>query len=233
MARSEIEFHDPLNFFPRALTKLYSMWVSMTYKFISLGKKVSLHHTCDVKNPHLMEIGNSVIVHKDVWLHAWRGENSSVRGDKEAVLTIGDGVLVGRRSHVTARNRIRIERDVILSAGVLIQDHGHKYEDVTLTIREQGITDGGTIRIGEGAWIGQGAAIICEKGELTLGRNCVVAANAVVTKSAPDYSVVLGNPARVVKQYDPAKGAWVIGSVRPAESDSPKEEPRATNAVRS
>jgi acetyltransferase-like isoleucine patch superfamily enzyme len=95
-------------------------------------------------------------------------------------------------------------------------DHSHAYEDITVPIREQGVTEGGRIRIGQGSWIGFGAAIVCPKGELTLGRNCVVGANSVVTRSFPPYSVIAGNPAKVVKQFDPVKQAWVQGSVRSA-----------------
>ena len=97
-------------------------------------------------------------------------------------------------------------------------DHGHAHEDITLPIKHQGITAGGRIRIEQGCWIGRGAAIVCSQGELVLGRNSVVAVNAVVTRSFPPYSVIVGNPARAVKQFDPAKRAWVMGSCRPTET---------------
>lgn len=199
---------DPLKLVPRALTKLYSVWVSGTYPFLRRGRKLSIHYTCDVRNPDLMEVGDDVIVHKDVWLHAWPN------GDRAPgpAVSVGDRCLIGRRSHISGRNGIVIEPDVIVSAGVLIQDHGHAYEDVTASIRLQGLVAGGKIRVGQGSWIGQGAAIVCTEGELVLGPNCVVAANAVVTRSAPGFSVLVGNPARVVKQFDQRKGAWVLGS---------------------
>jgi acetyltransferase-like isoleucine patch superfamily enzyme len=52
---------------------------------------------------------------------------------------------------------------------------------------------------------------MCSRGELVLGRNCVVAAHSVVTRSAPPYSVLSGNPAMIVRQYDPEKGVWRMG----------------------
>ncbi|MGO9842852.1 MAG: acyltransferase [Candidatus Acidiferrales bacterium] len=55
---------------------------------------------------------------------------------------------------------------------------------------------------------------MCPKGDLTIGRNCVVAANSVVTRSIPDYSLVAGLPARIIRQYDPATKTWRIGRSR-------------------
>lgn len=217
---SRIRFEDPLLLIPWVLTKFHTLWVRATHPFVSLGKGVSIHYTCDLCNTGLMQIGDLLTVHKDVWLHA----HLSPENKGEPVLVIGDHCFIARRCHIAAKNRIHIESGVMLAASVLIQDHGHAYNDVTVPIRDQGVAEGGKIRIGEGCWIGQGAAIICDSGELTLGRNCVVAANAVVTRSAPPYSVLSGNPARIVKQFDPAKGTWVLGSSRPVETEAAKPQ---------
>jgi len=219
---------DPLTHFSRALTKLNSLWIAACYPFASKGRKLSVHYTCDIRNPQLIEAGNDIIIHKDVWLHAWPADTSV----GNPTLQIGDACLIGRRSHISARNLIVIETDVIISASVLLQDHGHAYEDVSLPIRLQGIARGGRIRIGRGSWVGQGAVIVCTEGELTLGRNCVVAANAVVTKSAPPFSVLSGNPARIVKQFDPVKGAWTLGSSRLPEPDGSTYQQSAKNLFR-
>jgi acetyltransferase-like isoleucine patch superfamily enzyme len=113
---------------------------------------------------------------------------------------------------ISGINRIHFERNVVFAPQVLVMDHNHAFEDVNVPIKYQGITRGGTIRIEEGCWIGYGAAIVCGKGELVIGKHSVVGANSVVSRSIPPNSVVTGNPARVVKQFDAATGGWVMGS---------------------
>lgn len=203
---------DPLSWIPRILTKLYSLWVSATYPFLSLGNNLSIHYSCDMKRSvaHRLHLGNSVYIAKDAWLNV-----TMARECEDPAIVLGDRCVVARRSMISAKNRICLEQDVILSASVLIMDHAHAYEDVSLPIEQQGVTEGGTIRIEQGCWIGHGAAIVCNGGELVIGKNSVIAANALVTRSVPPYSVVSGNPGRVLKQFDPVQKKWVLGSARP------------------
>jgi acetyltransferase-like isoleucine patch superfamily enzyme len=204
-------FEDPLRFFPWGLTQLYSMWVSLVYPFASKGRNLDIHFMSQLTRTRASRIslGNSVSLRKGAWLNVATEET---RG--EPVIVIEDNCAIGNDSIISAKNQIHIERDVLIAQSVLIVDHNHAYEDITVPILEQGITEGGRIRIGQGSWIARGAAIICPKGELTIGRNCVVAVNSVVTQSIPDYSLVSGYPARIIRQYDPETGAWHIGRRR-------------------
>lgn len=188
----------------------YSRWVAKTYPFASIGRNLRIHHTADLArdSAHGIKLGNSVWIDKGAWVYVV----GSRTGSSEPALMIDDNCVIARHSQIAARNLIHIERDVILSASVLITDHIHAYENIAVPISRQGITEGGMIRIESGCWIGHGAAIVCEKGILVLGRNCIVGANAVVTRSFPAYSVIAGNPARVVRHYDCENAAWVIGS---------------------
>jgi acetyltransferase-like isoleucine patch superfamily enzyme len=190
---------------------MYSIWVSLTYPFASVGHNVSFHCTCKVSRQRASRIslGSSVSVGEHAWLNVATDDPTG-----EPTIVIDDNCVIAFGSIVSAKNRIHLERDVNVAQQVLIMDHNHAYEDIEIPIIQQGITKGGTIRIGEGSWIGHGAAIVCSRGELTIGRHCVVAANSVVTRSIPDYSVVFGVPATIIRQYDPEIRAWRMGQVR-------------------
>ena len=208
MRRDRIWFEDPLRLVPRALTRLYTAWVRLIYPFGAIGDGVSIHYTWDFRRylAHRLNIGNRVLIRKDVHFGI---SHPQALEKGEPVIVLGDDCALHRRVQISARNCVHLGRGVILSASVLVMDHNHAFEDPSRPIREQGITEGGNIRIGDGCWIGHGAAIICGRGDLVLGKNCVVGANAVVTRSFPEYSVIVGNPARVVKRFNPETNMWM------------------------
>jgi acetyltransferase-like isoleucine patch superfamily enzyme len=204
---------DPIRLPARVLTWLFTKWIRLVYPFAALGRGLSIHYTCELQNSGLIRLGDFVTVNKDVWLHAQLSDTSH----GEPTLIVEDECFIGRRAHISAKNLIHLERGVMIAASVLIEDNSHEFSDVTRPIRYQGLTEGGRIHIGQGCWIGQGAVIVCNRGELKLGRNCVVGANTVVTRSAPPYSVLVGNPARIVKRYDPTTMSWRAGSAVTSE----------------
>jgi acetyltransferase-like isoleucine patch superfamily enzyme len=224
--RNRPQFEDPLELFPRALTKLYSTWLRLTYPFASMGNNVSFHFTSRLSRRRACRIslGHSVSLREYAWLNV---ATEDPNGDP--VIELEDKCYLGFGSMISAKNRIHLESGVAVSQSVLIMDHNHEYGDINVPILDQGITEGGRIRIGQGTWIGHGASIICPRGELTIGRNCVVAANSMVMRSIPPYSVVAGFPATIIRQYDPETGTWRMGgnkgrAARNAQSGSPRPE---------
>ena len=214
--KPRLPLEDPLKLLPRGLTKLYSLWLSWTYPFASIGRDVTIHFTFKVSRQRApaIWIGNSVSLLDHAWLNP-ANNDPAVAFTGEPRIVIDDNCIINTGSIISARNRIHLERSVNVAQQVLIIDHNHAYEDIDVPIVRQGITDGGRIRIGEGSWIGHGAAVICSRGELTIGRHCVISANSVVMRSLPDYSVAFGAPATIIRQYDPEARSWRMGTVKP------------------
>jgi acetyltransferase-like isoleucine patch superfamily enzyme len=216
--RARAQTGRALGVLARGLSMLYSTWLRTTYPFAFMGSSVSIHYRGSIKRrtAHRIKLGNFVTIGKDSYL----GMAQPTGEEGDPVIIIDDNCVIHWRSQIDARNCVHLECDVIVSQGVLITDHhGLSHERAGMPIGLEAFAPGGRIRIGQGSWIAHGAAIICSEGELILGRNCVVTANAVVTKSAPPYSVLSGNPARVIKQYDPLKRKWGTGSLRSTETN--------------
>jgi acetyltransferase-like isoleucine patch superfamily enzyme len=117
----------------------------------------------------------------------------------ELVINIGDSVNIEQNVHIVARGSIVIEDNVSITGHCSIVDVVHPYNELeTLKIGSAIDPIRRDVKIGEGSFIGFGAHI---SPGVTLGKGCVVGANAVVTKSFPAYSVVAGIPAILLKQY--------------------------------
>jgi acetyltransferase-like isoleucine patch superfamily enzyme len=126
--------------------------------------------------------------------------------ERGVAVRIGDGAYIGHLTRITAVGSVDIGEEAMLADRVYVSDTGHVYEDVTQPIKRQGLRDGRRVEIGRGAWIGIGAAIV---GNVRIGQGAVVGANAVVTQDVPDFTVVVGNPAQVVRQHDGDDWRWL------------------------
>jgi acetyltransferase-like isoleucine patch superfamily enzyme len=112
-------------------------------------------------------------------------------------VTIGRDCGINHGVFILGSHSVAIGDRVVLSAGVMLIDAG-------LSLSEFAASDfpshvGGPIRIDDGAWIGAGAIVLSG---VTIGKCAVVGAGSVVTKDVPPYTIVAGNPARVIGRTD-------------------------------
>lgn len=119
--------------------------------------------------------------------------------EKMAQLLIGNNVDVGWQNAFSVGTRIELHDDVRLAGKVFLA--GFPGHPLNCAERAKGKPDlpeqAGDIIIKQGAWIGTGATVLAG---VTVGQGAIVAANAVVTKDVPDFSLVAGNPAKIIKQ---------------------------------
>ncbi len=118
-------------------------------------------------------------------------------------VSIGDRTLIGLSSVVIGP--VEIGEDVMLAQHVVLSGLNHSYENIYLPIKDQPVTTKNII-VEDGAWLG--ANVVVMPG-ITIGKNAVVAAGSVVVKNVPPFSVVGGNPAKVLKQYCPNRANWI------------------------
>jgi len=120
------------------------------------------------------------------------------------VVSIGDRCLIGKGSGIVGHFSITIGNDVWTGHHVYITDQNHGYEDVSVPISKQSQPERAVI-IGDGSWLGHGSIILPG---VTIGEHVVIGANSVVTRNIPSFSVAVGSPARVIRQYVESEG-WV------------------------
>ena len=178
--------------------KVFSwLWTRLKYPLRQRGAGVCIDYTVDIAGVRFIEIGDESWVQRHAWLTVpLVGMHAA---EDRAYLSIGKRVHIGRNSFIAASNRIELADDVLLGPHVTIVDHTHRYSDRERTIREQGITQEGFVKIGPGAWIGAGAIVLGHRG-VSIGENAVVAAHTVLTKDLPAYCMAIGNPARIIKR---------------------------------
>ena len=120
---------------------------------------------------------------------------------------VGD-VVIGRESRAGLGNVIigpvSIGNNVIIAQGVVLSGLDHNYKECNITISKQGVSTS-LINIEDDVWIGANAVIT--KG-VTIGKHSIIAACSLVNKDVPPFSIVAGNPAKVIKQYNHSSGEW-------------------------
>lgn len=133
------------------------------------------------------------------WVHL--GGGNALRAH-EGTLRIGDKCVFGRDTVVNCYLDVEVGAATIVADWVYVCDFDHVHTDVGVPIKDQGIVKS-PVRIGPDCWLGTRVTVL--RG-VTVGRGCVLAAHAVVRTDAPDHSVVVGVPGRVVKnravEYD-------------------------------
>jgi acetyltransferase-like isoleucine patch superfamily enzyme len=157
-------------------------------------------------SPHI-ETEGFVFIGRNVELYAKRGYGRLVIGRwaifghgnaircHEGTLRIGQKSVFGAVNTINCYMDIDIGSDCIFADWIYVCDFDHRFDDMTMPIRKQGIVKS-PVKIGNDCWLGEKSTVL--RG-VTIGDGCVIASHALVNKDIPDNSVVGGVPARVLK----------------------------------
>jgi len=160
-------------------------------------RNVSFGQNVQILGLNNVAIGEGTAIGDDTWLNV-------CNRDDRVRLTIGRCVLVGRQSMISVGGELEIGSYCLFAPRVFVSDADHVVENITKPYIEQGYSKGRVV-VEENCWLGINTVIT---GSITVARGCVVAANAVVTRDTPPFSVLAGTPATILKMFNPATSAW-------------------------
>jgi maltose O-acetyltransferase len=146
------------------------------------GYKVGYYIRRKLVNQIFEACGSNVIIKQD----AYFGKGTGIR--------IGDNSQIGERSYIGAYTKLGT--DVIMGPEVIIWSVSHRFDKVDVPINQQEGTDMNPVEIGDDVWIGQ--RVIIMPG-LKIGSHSVIGAGSIVTNDVPEWAVVAGVPARVIR----------------------------------
>ncbi|MFH1079084.1 MAG: acyltransferase [Pseudomonadota bacterium] len=178
--------------------KLVIFYIRNKHKYKRLEFKALIIKPLRIDGEKYISLLGGVVVQAQSWLYAQKIDGC------EPELILNKGCIIGHYNHIAAVRRVVLGEHVLTADRVYISDNTHEYENIHIPVMHQGAKLKSEVTIGEGSWIGENVCIIGAK----IGKHCVIGANAVVLDDIPDYSVAVGVPARVAKQYNLATGSW-------------------------
>ena len=202
----------------------YSLIVLLVSKSFQLTRgfflKITLKHAagmiflgrrCKIIHRNKISVGKSLTIGDNVEINALSKQGVTI-GDNVSILkntiiectgvirNLGEGLVIGNNvgiaqgAFIQVRGRVVIGNDVIFGPNVSIFSETHNFDDPDIPVKLQGETRKG-VTIEDGAWIGTRAIIL---DGVTVGRNSVVAAGAIVTRDVPPGAIVGGIPAKPI-----------------------------------
>jgi acetyltransferase-like isoleucine patch superfamily enzyme len=159
----------------------------------------------DIRNKRYIKIGDHFTTGFGCRIEAFPLNDSN-----KVCIEIGENVQINDFVHIGAVGSIKIGNNVLMASKIYISDHNHgsydnQLSDDPLSIPIDRLPICKPVEICNNVWLGES---VCVLPGVTIGEGSVIGAMSVVTKNIPAYSIAVGNPARVVKQYNFQNKNW-------------------------
>lgn len=187
----------------KSLIKSLLSWVFNPISMIRIGhigRGADIGKGLHLQSPKNIHIGNNVRIGRFGRLATFPVDG------RYGQVSIEDNCYIGDFFSVLAGADIVLKKDTLIASHVAVvsENHGANPE-IGVKYGKQPLS-GKPTTIGKNCWIGEKVMIMPG---VEIGDWCVIGAGSVVTKSIPAYSMAVGNPARVIKQYDFEKHEWI------------------------
>lgn len=167
-----------------------------------LGNNSFILRPRKIINPECLSIGNNSVIGKNCVIYLIKKHKNQIF---KSQILIGNNVYIGHYCQIHSVNKIEIKDGCVLSDYIYISDVAHGLSPINGLIMEQPLESKGDVYIGENSFIGYGSTILPG---VKIGKYCIIGARSVVTKNVPDYTMISGNPAKVIKKYNVDKNEW-------------------------
>lgn len=177
--------------FRRIQAKLFTVIISGS--FSALGSKTTIYPPLRISGQDRISIGAGVFIGTNSWLQTLPYDSFN-----DVAIIIGDHVSIAGACVISAAYNVVIENDVLVAQNVYIADHSHRYNNIPIPVKNQGIEKVAPVLVKQGAWLSQNCVI---GPGVTIGVGSVVGANSFVNQDVPDYCIAVGSPARIIKTF--------------------------------
>lgn len=164
------------------------------------GSGVYIHPSVQMLGAANVAIGNYSCICEQTWL------NVNHRNHGEIAIRIGDNCFIGRRNFFSSGKQIEIGHYVLTTIDCKFVCSSHITDDPLMPYIASGTTSNDVIRVGVNCFFGAGAMVL---GNVSIGHGTVVGANSLVIRDVPPFSVVVGNPARILRRYSFSRQSWI------------------------
>ena len=146
-----------------------------------------------------ISVGNNFYAGRGFWMEGiynYAGEKYT------PILKIGDNFCAAHNVHISINNSLEIGNNVLIGSKVLITDHTHgaydlpSIDNLKIPPINRKLSKNGFVIVEDNVWICDGAVIAAG---VTIGKGSIIGPNSVVSKNVDQYSLVSGNPAKIIK----------------------------------
>jgi len=194
-------FYSQYTFFSKIV-----LFISLIYTKIFFPRSRLIRLPIDVRNRNNIFWGINLTTGFNCRIEAY----SSF--PKKKVLYFGNNIQINDFVHIAAAEEIFIGNNVLIASKVFITDISHgsyngDNQDSPITIPSGRKLLTKPVKIDDNVWIGESVNIMPG---VKIGFGSIIGAGAVVTKDIPPYSIAVGNPARVIKEFDNRSQSWLF-----------------------